>query len=182
MGRIRSLDRSSDLEAQLAQKREQLAALQAEYDAISLAMDTLSQANTVLQNRFSPALGTRAAEIFSAITGGRYDKVLLSRDLSLSAEMTGDPVGRSVRLLSQGAADQLYLAVRLAICDMVLPADKCVPLILDDALISFDDERLHAALDYLLEESRRRQILLFTCQRREMSYLQGRENVSVTEL
>ena len=179
-GRIRSLDRSSDLEAQLAQKQEQLAALQAEYDAIALAMDVLSQANTVLQNRFSPALGARAAEIFSAITGGRYDKVLLSRDFSLSAEPAGDPVGRNVRLLSQGAADQLYLAMRLAICDMVLPADKRVPLILDDALVTFDDDRLHAALDYLLGESRRRQILLFTCQKREMAYLQGRENVTVT--
>ncbi len=179
-GRIRSLDRSSDLEAQLSQKQEQLAALQNEYDAIALAMDALSQANTVLQNRFSPALGARAAEIFSAITGGRYDKVLLSRDFSLSAEPAGDPVGRSVRLLSQGAADQLYLAVRLAICDMVLPADKHVPLILDDALVSFDDSRLHAALDYLLTESRNRQILLFTCQKREMAYLQSRENVTVT--
>ena len=79
-------------------------------------MDALSQANTVLQNRFSPALGARAAEIFSAITGGRYGRVLLSRDFSLSAEPVGDPVGRSVRLLSQGTADQLYLAVRLAIC------------------------------------------------------------------
>ena len=181
-GRIRALDRSSDLEAQLAQKQEQLTALQDEYDAIALAMDALSQANTVLQNRFSPALGARAAEIFSAITGGRYDRVLLSRDFSLSAEPAGDPVGRSVRLLSQGAADQLYLAVRLAICDMVLPADKRVPLILDDALVTFDDERLHAALDYLLEESQRRQILLFTCQKREMDYLQGKENVTVTKL
>ena len=108
--------------------------------------------------------------------------MLLSRDFSLSAEPAGDPVGRSVRLLSQGAADQLYLAVRLAICDMVLPADKRVPLILDDALVTFDDERLHAALDYLLEESQRRQILLFTCQKREMAYLQGKENVTVTEL
>ena len=181
-GRIRALDRSSDLEAQLAQKQEQLQTLQGEYDAIALAMDALSQANTVLQNRFSPALGARAAEIFSHITGGRYDRVLLSRDFSLSAEPAGDPVGRSVRLLSQGAADQLYLAVRLAICDMVLPADKRVPLILDDALVTFDDERLHAALDYLLEESQRRQILLFTCQKREMDYLQGKENVIVTEL
>ncbi len=181
-GRIRSLDRSSDLEVQLTQKQEQLAALQGEYDAIALALDALSQANTVLQNRFSPALGARAAEIFSAITGGRYDRVLLSRDFSLSAEPAGDPVGRSVRLLSQGAADQLYLAVRLAICDMVLPADKRVPLILDDALVTFDDDRLHAALDYLLTESRNRQILLFTCQKREMDYLQGRENVTVTEL
>ena len=38
------------------------------------------------------------------------------------------------------------------------------------------------ALDYLLEESQRRQILLFTCQKREMAYLQGKENVTVTEL
>ena len=181
-GRIRALDRSSDLESQLEQKQEQLQALQGEYDAIALAMDALSQANTVLQNRFSPALGARAAEIFAHITGGRYDKVLLSRDFSLSAEPAGDPVGRSVRLLSQGAADQLYLAVRLAICDMVLPAGKRVPLILDDALVTFDDDRLHAALDYLLAESRNRQILLFTCQKREMSYLQGKENVTVTEL
>ena len=181
-GRIRSLDRSSDLESQLTQKQEQLQALQDEYDAIALAMDALTQANTVLQNRFSPALGARAAEIFSAITGGRYDKVLLSRDFSLSAEMAGDPVSRSVRLLSQGAADQLYLAVRLAICDMVLPGDKRVPLILDDALVTFDDDRLRAALDYLLAESHRRQILLFTCQKREGDYLEGRENVTVTRL
>ena len=178
-GQIRSLDRSSDLQDQLAQKREQLSSLQAEYDAIALAMDALTRANTTLQNRFSPALGARAAEIFSAITAGRYDKVLLSRDFSLSAEMSGDPVGRSIRLLSQGAADQLYLAVRLAICDMVLPAEKRVPLVLDDALTSFDDDRLRAALDYLLAESEKRQILLFTCQKREMDYLSGRKNVTV---
>lgn len=178
-GHIRSLDRSSDLQDQLAQKREQLSSLQTEYDAIALAMDALTQANTTLQNRFSPALGARAADIFSAITAGRYGKVLLSRDFSLSAEMAGDPVGRSIRLLSQGAADQLYLAVRLAICDMVLPAEKRVPLVLDDALTSFDDDRLRAALDYLLAESEKRQILLFTCQKREMDYLQGRKNVTV---
>ena len=178
-GRIRSLDRSSDLQDQLAQKQEQLSALREEHDAIALAMEALEQANTTLQNRFSPALGARAAEIFSAITAGRYDRVLLSRDFSLSAEPAGDPVGRSIRLLSQGAADQLYLAVRLAICDMVLPEEKRVPLILDDALVSFDDDRLHAALDYLLAESEKRQILLFSCQKREMDYLSGRKNVTV---
>ena len=44
------------------------------------------------------------------------------------------------------------------------------------------DAALEEALDYLLEESQRRQILLFTCQKREMAYLQGKENVTVTEL
>ena len=182
LGRIRALDSSSDLAAQLSQKQDELARLQEEYDAIALAMTALEQANTTLQNRFSPALGARAAEIFAALTAGKYDKVLLSSDLSLSAEAAGDPMSRSIQQLSQGAADQLYLAVRLAICDMVLPAEKHVPLILDDALVTFDDDRLRAALDYLLSESKNRQILLFTCHDRERAYLQGRENVSVIRL
>ena len=69
--------------------------------------------------------------------------------------------------------------MRLAICDLVLPEDKHVPLILDDALLTFDDDRLHAALDYLLEESEKRQILLFTYQKREGAYLNGHKNVTL---
>ena len=67
--------------------------------------------------------------------------------------------------------------MRLAICDMVLPAENAVPLILDDALLSFDERRLHAALDYLVQESQKRQILLFSCQMREQRYLADREGV-----
>ena len=176
-GQLRSLGSADDVKAQLAQRQQEMAQLLEEYDAVALAMAVLDEANTTLQNRFSPALGARAAEIFAKITGGRYQKVLLSRDFSLETDSEG--AQRSVQLLSQGASDQLYLAVRLAICDMVLPEEKHVPLILDDALLSFDDERLHAALDYLLEESEHRQILLFTCQKREGAYLDGRKNVTL---
>ena len=176
-GQLRSLGSADDVKAQLAQRQQEMTQLLEEYDAVALAMEVLDEANTSLQNRFSPALGARAAEIFAKITGGRYQKVLLSRDFSLETDSEG--AQRSVQLLSQGASDQLYLAVRLAICDMVLPEEKHVPLILDDALLSFDDERLHAALDYLLEESEHRQILLFTCQKREGAYLDGRKNVTL---
>lgn len=179
-GQLRSLGSGEDIRAQLRQKRQQAELLQSEYDAIALAIDTLDEANTTLQNRFSPALGARAAEIFSRLTAGRYQKVLLNRDFSLETDSEG--AQRSVQLLSQGAADQLYLAVRLAICDMVLPEEKRVPLILDDALTSFDDDRLHAALDFLVEEGQKRQILLFTCQKREGEYLRGRENVALLTL
>lgn len=181
-GQIRSAGDREMLESQLGQKRQELQRLQQEYDAIAMAMDALEQANLTMQNRFSPALGQRAAQIFSRLTAGRYDKVLLHRDFSLSAEPAGDPTPRSVQLLSQGAADQLYLAVRLAICDLVLPEEKAVPLILDDALANFDDQRMAAALDFLAEEGQRRQILLFTCQKREGEYLSGRGGVSLLSL
>ena len=176
-GQLRTMDSPESLQAQRDQCTRRLEALQAEYDAIALAMEALTQANTVLQTRFSPALGAETARIFSAITGGRYDKVLLDRNLSLSAQPAGDAMPRALSLLSQGAGDQLYLAVRLAICRMVLPRDKAAPLILDDALANFDDQRLAAALDWLLEESRTRQILLFTCHRREGDYLRDRAHV-----
>lgn len=176
-GQLRTMDSPESLQAQRDQCTRRLEALQAEYDAIALAMEALTQANTVLQTRFSPALGAETARIFSAITGGRYDKVLLDRNLSLSAQPAGDAMPRALSLLSQGAGDQLYLAVRLAICRMVLPRDKAAPLILDDALANFDDQRLAAALDWLAEESRTRQILLFTCHRREGDYLRDRAHV-----
>lgn len=181
-GQLQAARDPSELTAQLAEKRRRLAALQAEYEAIQLAMDTLSAANQTLQNRFSPALGARTAEIFSALTGGRYDKVLLDRTLALSAEPSGDPTPRSIQVLSQGAADQLYLAVRLAICQLVLPPEKHVPLILDDVFTSFDDQRLAAALEWLLQESQNRQILLFTCHDRERTYLAGRPGVHILTL
>ena len=75
------------------------------------------------------------------------------------------------RFLSAGAADQLYLAVRLAICDLVLPQENCVPIVLDDALTNFDDERCASALRYLKEAAQTRQILLFTCHSREADFL-----------
>lgn len=181
-GQIRSMGDPDDLISRRQQKQEQLERLQGEYDAIAMAMDALENANLTLQNRFSPALGARASEIFAAITGGKYHRVLLGRDFSLAAEAAGDAAQRSAQLLSQGATDQLYLSVRLAICDMVLPRDKAAPLIMDDALVTFDEGRLHAALDFLLQESGRRQILLFTCQRREQDYLAGRENVNLISL
>ena len=168
--------------SQAALLTEQKAALNTEYDAIALAMETLEHANTTLQNRFSPALGRRAAEIFARLTDGRYSGVVLDRTFHLSAEPADERVYRDAALLSAGASDQLYLAVRLAICDLVLPQETCVPIVLDDALTNFDDDRCAAALRYLKEAAQTRQILLFTCHSREADFFAGDLDVSVVHL
>ena len=162
--------------------QEQIAALEGEYDSIQMAMAALENANTTLQNRFSPALGQRAAEIFSELTGQRYSGVVLDRAFHISAEPAGDGIYRDAALLSAGTADQLYLAARLAICDLVLPRDQAAPIILDDALANFDDDRCAAALCWLKEASKHRQILLFTCHSREAAFFAGDGEVSVQRL
>ena len=181
-GQLSAQGDSVVLRSQAALLTEQKAALNTEYDAIALAMETLEHANTTLQNRFSPALGRRAAEIFARLTDGRYSGVVLDRTFHLSAEPADERVYRDAALLSAGASDQLYLAVRLAICDLVLPQETCVPIVLDDALTNFDDDRCAAALRYLKEAAQTRQILLFTCHSRKADFFAGDPDVSVVHL
>lgn len=168
-GQSRALDSPHALREQLADRTSRQQALQAEYDAIALAAQVLEEAHTALQSHFAPALGEKSAEIFTKLTQKKYNTVLLDRDLAPSTRQMGQLVPREAALLSQGTADQLYLSVRLAICQLALPEET--PIVLDDALVSFDDQRMAAALDLLLELSLRRQVLLFTCQRREADYL-----------
>ena len=181
-GRLHATGDPLTLRADAERLTDEIASLEGDRAAIELALSTLAHANTQLQGRFSPALGRRAAEIFGRLTGGAYDGVLLDKSLRVSAEPTGAGVPRDVGYLSAGAADQLYLAVRLAICDLVLPAEDPVPIVLDDALASFDDGRCAAALDYLREAAQRRQILLLTCHSREAYHFKDNPRVSIQVL
>ena len=181
-GQLHAAGDPDALRADADRLEAQISTLEAEFAAITLAMEALDNANTSLQNRFSPALGRKTAEIFRELTGGRYQNVVLDRALQLSAEPAGDPISRDIQLLSAGASDQLYLAARLAICELVLPQDKSVPLILDDALTNFDDQRCEAALRWLKKEAAHRQILLFTCHHRESDFFVGDAEVSIQRL
>ena len=81
-----------------------------------------------------------------------------------------------------GQKAQLYLALRLSIADLVLPAGAACPFVLDDALLAFDDQRLDLALDLLRQLAERRQVILFSCQRREQVRLAGQAGVTVIPL
>lgn len=181
-GQLQALGDPVVLESSAALLRRRIQDLEGEYQALQLAREALSCANTALQSRFSPALGRRAAEIFQELTDRRYTGVALDRTLRLSAEPAGDALYRDAALLSAGTADQLYLAARLAICDLVLPEERHVPIVLDDALANFDDDRCAAALRYLRREAEKRQILLFTCHSREADFFQNDPAVSIQRL
>ncbi|MBQ2995914.1 MAG: AAA family ATPase [Oscillibacter sp.] len=181
-GRLSSAGDPAALEAEAQQLRNEIAALEQEYAAIRLSMEELEKSHAELQQRFSPVLGRRTGEIFSALTDGAYDSVVLDRDLSLSATPAGDPQYRELAYLSAGATDQLYLAARLAISELVLPREKKIPLVLDDALANFDDRRCRAALRWLKEEAANRQIILFTCHSREADFFAEDREVHIQRL
>ncbi len=151
------------VESGICERQRHMEALEAQYDALELAASTLERAGAELQSRFSPALGRRAAEIFGRLTGGRYDELTVARDFSVAVRQTGDSVRRGSLYLSAGAADLMYLAVRLAIAELALPGDEPCPIILDDALAYLDPERRARVLELLEEIGSARQVILFTC-------------------
>ena len=136
-----------------------------EYDAISLAVDTLREANDQLQSRFSPELGRVAAGYMSAITGGKYEDVFINRDFSARVRASDDAVAREAEYLSAGTLDLMYLAVRLAVCELALPEGELCPLIIDDALVNLDEKRVEQAMELLRKISRQRQVILFSCRK-----------------
>ena len=169
-GRVAALGDPAELEAKREALTARAEALTKRYDALELALGALENANSELQTRFSPQISALAGKLLGEMTGERYDTILLGSDLRAEAREKGELVTRQLLYLSGGTADQVYLAVRLAICKLALGED--VPIVLDDALVRFDDERMRAALTLLRQEAGTRQIILFSCQKREQAALE----------
>lgn len=166
-GAIAALGRRDELEGQLAALRERIGELNKTYAALELALNTLSKARDELQSRFAPKISKQAQEIFTALTGGRYDRLTIAQDMSLQASAQTESALQDARRRSDGTIDQMYVALRLAVWDALAPE---APLILDDALVRFDDTRLAAAMECLRAQAQHRQIIVFTCQTREEQY------------
>jgi len=64
--------------------------------------------------------------------------------------------------MSEGTCDQLYLALRLAAIEQHATGHEPMPVILDDLLVTFDDDRASAVLPILRDLGTRTQVLLFT--------------------
>ena len=163
-GRMENLGDRESMQKKLEQVCVRITRLEETYAALTIAQDTLNAARAVLQRRFAPRISKRAQELLSRMTGGRYHSLSMRDDFSLQAGAGSEETLHDALWRSDGTVDQLYLALRLAVAEELTPN---APLVLDDALVRFDDERMRVAVDILKEVSCRKQVILFTCQRRE---------------
>ena len=164
-GRLSAMGDPMVVASSLRDKQTQYQMIQSEYDAITLAQEILREADQEIQSRFSPALSGLAAKYMNEMTGGRYEDVLVGQDFSARTRVQGDTVARDAEFLSAGTADLMYLAVRLAVCELALPDGEPCPLILDDALVNLDETREAQAMNLLKRIALKRQVILFTCRK-----------------
>ena len=163
-GRMEAMGDPTALRAELSKVLQQIDKLEKVYAAAAFAQQTLLEAKLELQRRFAPRISQRAQELFGKLTGGRYERITLGEDFSVSAAAQGENTLYGTLWRSDGTVDQLYLALRLAVAEELTPE---APLVLDDAFVRFDDQRLAQAVQILQQTGETKQVILFTCQSRE---------------
>jgi uncharacterized protein YhaN len=133
------------------------------YRAVREGLQTARQQTLIPARRL---VEERAGEYLGLLTMGAYDKVKVEEPplrVSVWVPQAGDWLEPAEPELSRGTADQVYLAVRLALVEVLADEGRHPPLLLDDPFATFDPERLRAAMALLRRVGEANQILLFTC-------------------
>lgn len=162
---------TADLQREIAALQEEKQEMEAELAALELARSVIEEVSSQIHREFAPRLNRAMGEIVAQVTAGKYRSVRIDEDLTIRAIAEGD---RTVALtsLSAGTVDQFYLALRVAILDLLTEGQERIPLLLDDPFVQYDHDRLRSALTYLSRMAEQRQVVLMTCHRREVQMAQ----------
>jgi uncharacterized protein YhaN len=108
---------------------------------------------------------TRASGLFACLTCSEFTALRTEYDSNDQPAIVGVRHNEemvAVEAMSEGTRDQLYLALRLAYLERRLLHSEPMPLVVDDILVNFDDDRAAAALQVLVQLSRQTQVIFFT--------------------
>lgn len=134
------------------------------YIRLSLASKVLRDSMERYRSENQDPILRIASDYFEKLTMGSFS------GLRTDTDDQGRPLIMGIRNdewvpvsgMSSGTRDQLYLALRLATLEWRLQSSEPMPLIVDDILINFDDERSAATLRALFDLSKRVQVIMFT--------------------
>ncbi|MDU7955633.1 MAG: AAA family ATPase [Clostridium perfringens] len=169
------------IDEEIAEVKGKIKSLEKKLKGVEIATNYMEKAFKELQKSFGPVINKKVEDIFKDVTKGAYKDLRVSEDYNLVVKDTKSNKIMDASYLSSGTYDQIYLALRLGIIDIIFE-DKKVPIILDESFTQYDDNRLKTMLDIIYKRVYRNQIILFTCQKREINILKDKENVNIIEL
>lgn len=136
--------------------------------SITYAQEGIEEAYKIMKNSVTPKFTNELSQIVDKVTGGTYKNVRFNDEEGLVVEMeNGEYINCSK--LSIGTIDQMYLALRLAILSEI--SKENMPIILDEAFVYYDTERLENILKFISNEYSNKQVIMLTCTNRECEAL-----------
>mgnify|MGYP006266390069 CR=1 FL=1 len=157
-----------DLEAETGQARADLARIEAEAQSARRLHQVLADAARAARKRLAGPVVKRIGPYLRELFPGT--EVWLDETMSLQGLRAGTRGEEPFDALSGGAREQLSLLVRIGLAE-VLGVDESWPLVLDDALVNTDPDRIQSMQRLLFRASKQMQLLLFTCHGRHYDAL-----------
>ncbi len=154
---------SSEIDEDLATAQRAFRDLNLNRRALSIALEILEKLSRQQQEVLAPQLNAAVEHRFLRLCRHRYSEVKIDPDFQVWVRESNTGELRLAEHLSRGTQDQLYLAIRFGILDLVSNADEPCPSFLDEPFAAYDRTRLREAFEVLREEVGRRQLFLFTC-------------------
>lgn len=149
-----------------------------------LAQALLKRAIERFEKEHQPAMLTEVGRLLSRMTAGRY--IGIRRRLDEAGTMQVEQQSGKLKTpdqLSTGTREQLYLAIRLAYVQQYCRDSEPLPLIMDDILVNFDEQRATNTLEVLFELPNEIQVLFLTCHEHMTELIQKlRPDVTPIEL
>ncbi len=158
----RSEHRFEELKLEAAQVQTRLDESCDAYARLLLARTMLTSAIAGWESRSQPEVYAHASRLLARMTDGAWEAVRMGEDGRLTV-VDRFKEERSPVHLSLGTCQQLYLSLRIALLVAAENVGRAVPILADDILVNFDDERRRGAAESLRELARTRQVILFTC-------------------
>jgi hypothetical protein len=158
-------EQQQEVSGDLSRARKRQSELARRAAALDLLCEMLeAKRHATLQRLQAPLLQRLQHYLQLLFPGSRMelDEGLSPQTLIRSLASGQTEVG-SVDALSFGAREQLRLISRFAYADLLAAAGKPTLLILDDALVHSDEQRLAQMKRVIFDASQRHQVLLFTC-------------------
>ena len=132
----------SEIEEDLAVAQRTLDELAKHRDALTLALQTLSNLSREQQEVLAPQLNQNVERRFLRVCQGRYQEVKIDPDFRIWVRESGTGDLRSSESLSRGTQDQLYFALRFGVLDLVSNSQEPSPCLLDEPFVAYDRERM----------------------------------------
>ncbi|HXG32602.1 MAG TPA: SMC family ATPase [Bryobacteraceae bacterium] len=161
------------LEEQTAQLERKIEATEVQAEAIRRVREAVRAAKQEALEGLAEPVAEEAARILLQIAGRRLGSLKIGENLSIQ-HLEPPAAGRPVDLheLSGGEQEQIHLAVRLALARFLARSERQL-VVLDDAFMFTDDERLGRLLDLIGELRAALQIVILTCHPERLRGLPG---------
>ena len=162
------LDNLAKIDEELSTALEEKEELNSLNNSFNIAKECMKIAYEKIRNSLSPEFTNELCYLIDSISNGKYKNIKFSDTEGLTIEIDD---GRyiSAENLSIGTIDQMYLSLRLSSLKAI--SKENMPIILDEAFVYFDDERLKNIINFMNKNYRDKQIIIFTCSDREKSIL-----------